>query len=62
MPQWGQWLSPVSPRSYCVDLIRGFGSPSYFGVATDVAALAGFVVVFMAAAHFFHRRTRNRLA
>lgn len=63
MPQWGQWLSPVSPLSYCADLIRvGFGSPSYFGVATDIAALAGFVVVFMAAAHYFHRRTRNRLA
>lgn len=63
MPQWGQWLSPVSPLSYCADLIRfGFGSPCYFGVATDVAALCGFVVAFMAAAHFFHRRTRNRLA
>lgn len=63
MPPWGQWLSPLSPLSYCADLIRvGFGSPSYFGVAVDVAALAAFVVVFMAAAHFFHRRTRSRLA
>jgi ABC-2 type transport system permease protein len=63
MPQWGQWLSPLSPLSYCADLIRvGFGGPSYFGVAADVVALAGFIVSFTAAAHFFHRRTRNRLA
>lgn len=63
MPKWGQWLSPVSPLSYCADLIRvGFGGASYFGVATDMAALAGFIVAFTAAAHFFHRRTRNRLA
>lgn len=63
MPPWGQWLSPLSPLSYCADLIRvGFGSPSYFGVAIDVAALVGFVVVFTVAAHFFHRRTRNRRA
>ena len=62
MPKWGQWLSPVSPLSYCADLIRvGFGSPSYFGVAADVVALAAFIVAFMAAAHFFHRRTRDRL-
>jgi ABC-2 type transport system permease protein len=63
MPQWGQRLSPLSPLSYCADLIRvGFGSPSYLGVATDVGAPAGFIVAFTAAAHFFHRRTRNRLA
>lgn len=63
MPQWGQWLSPLSPLSYCADLIRvGFGSPSYFGIATDVAAPVGFIVAFTAAAHFFHRRTRGRLA
>lgn len=62
MPVWGQWLSPLSPLSYCADLIRvGFGGSAYFSLTTDVLALAGFSGVFMAAAHFFHRRTRNRL-
>jgi len=63
MPQWGQWLSPLSPLSYCADLIRvGFGSTSYFGVITDVLALIGISITFVVAAHVFHRRTRNRLA
>ena len=63
MPQWGQWLSPLSPLSYCADLIRvGFGGASYFGVTTDVLALAGISTAFAVAAHFFHRRTRSRLA
>lgn len=62
MPRWGQWLSPASPLSYCADLIRvGFGGEAYFSVATDVLALAGFSAVLIAAAHYFHRRTRNRL-
>jgi ABC-2 type transport system permease protein len=63
MPPWGQWLSPLSPLSYCADLIRvGFGGASYFGVTTDVLALAGISTAFAVAAHFFHRRTRSRLA
>lgn len=63
MPPWGQWLSPLSPLAYCADLVRvGFGSPSYFGVTTDVLALCGISITLMAAAHLFHRRTRNRLA
>jgi ABC-2 type transport system permease protein len=63
MPRWGQWLSPLSPLSYCADLIRvGFGANAYFSVPADVLALAGFSGVFMAAAHFFHRRTRTGTA
>ena len=63
MPRWGQWLSPISPLSYCADLIRvGFGGASYFGVVTDVLALAGISVAFAVAAHFFHRRSRIRAA
>ncbi|HRH86657.1 MAG TPA: ABC transporter permease, partial [Rubrivivax sp.] len=62
MPAWGQWLSPLSPLSYCADLIRvGFGHAPYFGVAVDMAALATFTLVFASGAQFFHRRTRNRL-
>lgn len=63
MPQWGQWLSPLSPLSYCADLVRvGFGGTAYFSVTVDVLALAGFSAAFMIAAHFFHRRTRDRAA
>lgn len=63
MPAWGQWLSPLSPLSYCADLIRvGFGGRPYFSVAADVFALAAFSLVFMATARFFHQRTRDRLA
>ena len=63
MPQWGQWLSPLSPLSYCADLIRvGFGGTAYFSVTADVLALAGFTLAFMVAAHYFHRRTRDRAA
>ncbi|TSA09304.1 MAG: ABC transporter permease [Comamonadaceae bacterium] len=63
MPQWGQWLSPMSPLSYCADLVRvGFGGTAYFSVTVDILALAGFTTVFMVAAHFFHGRTRDRSA
>jgi ABC-2 type transport system permease protein len=63
MPRWGQLLSPISPLSYCADLIRvGFGATSYFGVTTDFLALIGFAVAFAVAAHYFHRRTRERAA
>jgi len=60
MPKWGQWLSPLSPLSYCADLIRvGFGGTAYFSVTLDVLVLAGFSAAFMVAAHYFHRRTRD---
>lgn len=63
MPQWGQWLSPVSPLSYCADLIRvGFGGTAYFSVTVDVLALAAFSAAFMVGAHFFHRRSQQRAA
>lgn len=61
MPRWGQWLSPLSPLSYCADLVRvGFGESAYWSVQTDVMALAGFTVTFILAATFFHYRTRDR--
>jgi ABC-2 type transport system permease protein len=60
MPAWGQVLSPLSPLSYCADLIRvGFGADAYFGVAIDVLALSALAFGFAMAAHFFHRRTRE---
>jgi ABC-2 type transport system permease protein len=61
MPAWAQWLSPLSPLSYCADLSRvGFGEGAYFSVATDVLALVGFSGVCLAVARFFHARGRDR--
>jgi len=61
MPAWGRWLAPLSPLSYSADLIRvGFGETGYFSFWADVAALSGFTVVFLWAAHLLHRRTRDR--
>ncbi|TRZ56650.1 MAG: ABC transporter permease [Rhodocyclaceae bacterium] len=62
MPAWGQWLSPLSPLSYCVDLVRvGFGGQHYFSIALDMAALLAFTAVFIVVAHYFHRKTRDRV-
>jgi len=61
VPQWGQWLSPLSPLSYSADLIRvGFGGAPYFPLPADIAALVGFALLFLAAARFIHRLTRDR--
>ena len=61
MPPWGRWLAPLSPLSYCVDLIRGaFGEPRYFPLWLDVAALAGFAAALFAAARLLHRLVRSR--
>ena len=61
MPTWGQFLSPLSPLSYSADLIRvGFGGAAYFPVPLDIAALIGFAALFLAAARFIHRVTRDK--
>jgi len=57
MPAWAQALSPISPLSYCADLVRvGFGDEAYFSVTTDVLALVGFTGVSLVVALFFHAR------
>ena len=62
MPAWGQWLSPLSPLSYCADLIRvGFGGEPYFSLALDISALLGFTAASVIGAHYFHRKTRDRV-
>jgi len=59
MPTWGRWLAPLSPLSYCTDLIRSsFGKAHYFPIWVDVAALAGFAAAFFALARWGHRRSR----
>jgi ABC-2 type transport system permease protein len=62
MPRWGQWLSPLSPLSYCADLVRiGFGEQAYWSAVTDILALASFSVAFVLLATFFHYRTRDKV-
>lgn len=61
MPRWGQWLSPLSPLSYCADLVRvGFGEPAYWSVQTDVAALSAMAVAFGVLTVAIHDRTRDK--
>jgi len=61
MPAWAQWLSPLSPLSYCADLIRvGFGGEAYFPIAADVLALVGFIGASLVVARLFHARGRDR--
>lgn len=61
MPGWSRALAPLSPLSYCADVIRAaFGGEPYFPLWLDVAALALFCFAFLLAARFFHRRTRAK--
>ncbi len=61
MPVWGRMLAPISPLSYCVDLIRaGYGEDTYFPLWLNIAAVIGFAVVFFALALFFHTRGRRK--
>jgi ABC-2 type transport system permease protein len=60
MPEWGEWLAPLSPLSYAADLIRmGFGKPGYWRVSVDALALAGFAILFVFSANRLHHRTRE---
>jgi ABC-2 type transport system permease protein len=61
MPAWGQWLSPLSPLSYCADLMRvSFGGAPHWSVAVDSTALLGFTLAFGWLALSLHRRTLRR--
>ncbi|PIQ53745.1 MAG: ABC transporter [Comamonadaceae bacterium CG12_big_fil_rev_8_21_14_0_65_59_15] len=61
MPNWGQWLSPFSPLSYCADLVRiGFGEKAYWTVGVDAMALGGFMLAFVLLAVYFHHKTRDK--
>jgi ABC-2 type transport system permease protein len=57
----GPSQAPLSPLSYCADLIRaGFGEAHYWSTFTDVLALCAFIIGFMLLAARWHRRTRDR--
>jgi ABC-2 type transport system permease protein len=61
MPRWGRWIAPLSPLSYCVDLIRaGYGEALHFGLWVDVVALVAFLGLFSLGARHFHRRSRRK--
>jgi ABC-2 type transport system permease protein len=61
MARWGRWLSPVSPLSYCADLVRvGFGEPAYWSVQTDVAVLAAMAAAFGVLTIRIHAMTRDK--
>ena len=61
MGTWGRWVAPLSPLSYCADLLRGaLGEAQFFSTWLRVVALAAFTAVFLALARFLHARQRRR--
>ena len=62
MPGWSRALAPLSPLSYCTDVIRAaFGASSYFPIWADALALAAFTCAFLLAARFFHRLSKAKV-
>jgi len=61
MPQWGQWLSRISPLTYTTELLRaGIGQPVHIGAWWCVVALLGFSAAFWLIALSLHRRNMSR--
>jgi ABC-2 type transport system permease protein len=61
MPSWSRPLAPLSPLSYCADLVRAsFGADLYFPLWLDIMMLVLFSFAFLLAARFIHRRGRAR--
>jgi len=61
MPAWGLVLAACSPLTYFTDVVRyAFSGGHYFPVAVDIAVLAGFALVFTAAAMYLHRWSMPR--
>jgi ABC-2 type transport system permease protein len=57
MPGWGQMAGLFSPLSYAVDLIRySYTGATRFGVASDIIAIAGFIVAFHLVSRELYRR------
>lgn len=58
MPTWGLVLATLSPLTYFTDIVRySFTGVHYFPVPVSIAVLAGFALVFTAAAMYLHRRS-----
>ncbi len=61
MPAWSRPLVPLSPLSYCTDMVRAaFGTQSYFPLWLDPLMLAAFTGAFLVVGLFFHRRARAK--
>jgi len=61
MPDWAQWVAPISPLSYAGDLIRsGFGQQAYFPLWLSPAMLVVFTAGLTWGAFRFHRRWRAK--
>jgi ABC-2 type transport system permease protein len=58
LPIWGLTLSACSPLTYFTDLVRySFTDGHYFPVMIDIAALAGFTLIFTVVTMYLHTRT-----
>lgn len=61
MPRWSRLVVPLSPLSYCTDLVRtAFGQSNYFPLWLDVLMLTGFTLVFVVVALRFHHAARAK--
>lgn len=57
MPEWGRAIAYFSPLTYYTDLVRyTTGDVSYFPIIADLAMMAIFALVFMAAAIIIHEK------
>ena len=61
MPQWGQWLSRISPLTYTTELLRaGIGQQVQIGPVWCIVALVAFSAAFWAVSMTLHRRNMSR--
>lgn len=61
MPQWGQWLSHISPLTYTTELLRaGIGQQVQIGPWWCVLALVAFSAAFWLVSMTLHRRNMSR--
>ncbi len=61
MPHWGQWLSVISPLTYCTELLRYSSvGTNHFSPQLSLAALTGFTVVLGLLSTWLHRRNMSR--
>ncbi len=61
MPEWGQWLSRISPLTYTTELLRvAIGQQVRIGPWWCIVALIGFSAAFWAMSITLHRRNMSR--
>jgi ABC-2 type transport system permease protein len=61
MPQWGQWLSRISPLTYTTELLRaGIGQEVQIAPTWCIVALVAFSAAFWLVSMTLHRRNMSR--